>query len=63
MTKLQDMVVFFIFLHVVGNNCQSSPCQHGGTCINGINVFQCSCTCNYAGVFCESGKFVYEYTN
>ena len=36
------------------NTCRSSPCQNGGTCINGVNGFTCTCLREYIGLFCES---------
>ena len=35
--------------------CSSSPCQDGGTCVDGINGYDCSCTAGYTGVHCETG--------
>lgn len=26
------------------NECLSSPCQHGGICIDGVNNYTCSCS-------------------
>ena len=38
------------------NECNSNPCQHGATCVNDINRFQCNCLPGYDGVHCENGK-------
>ncbi|XP_015114081.1 protein eyes shut [Diachasma alloeum] len=37
------------------NDCESkfAKCQNGGTCIDGINAFTCSCPAPYAGAACE----------
>nr|XP_024214483.1 protein crumbs [Halyomorpha halys] len=36
------------------DECLSSPCQHGGTCTDGINRFTCSCgRTGYTGQMCE----------
>jgi len=26
------------------NECLSSPCQHGGVCIDGVNNYTCACS-------------------
>lgn len=35
------------------DECSSSPCQHGGTCMDGINGYTCNCTEDYMGTNCE----------
>ena len=35
------------------NECESSPCQHGSTCIDGLAMFGCVCTVGFRGVLCE----------
>ncbi|XP_056023169.1 uncharacterized protein LOC130046342 isoform X2 [Ostrea edulis] len=35
------------------NECNSSPCMHGGTCHNLVNRFTCSCPDGYNGARCE----------
>ena len=36
------------------DNCASSPCRNGGTCIDGANEYTCVCVAGYAGASCES---------
>ena len=38
------------------NDCDSSPCIHGGTCTDGLGRFECDCPQDYAGRQCELGK-------
>jgi hypothetical protein len=38
------------------NNCVSAPCQHGGSCSTGINVFHCACPPGYTETICEQGR-------
>ncbi|ODN02982.1 Protein eyes shut [Orchesella cincta] len=35
------------------DECRSNPCLNGGSCVDGIASFNCSCPENFAGVFCE----------
>uniref|UniRef100_A0A9J8D516 Neurocan core protein n=2 Tax=Cyprinus carpio TaxID=7962 RepID=A0A9J8D516_CYPCA len=35
------------------DDCQSNPCQNGGTCIDEINSFVCLCLPSYGGATCE----------
>ncbi|XP_052793607.1 protocadherin Fat 1-like isoform X3 [Mya arenaria] len=37
-----------------GKYCQTSPCQHAGTCIEGPTSYTCRCAPGYAGARCES---------
>ncbi|GAB1597691.1 tolloid-like protein 2, partial [Argonauta hians] len=34
-------------------NCESSPCLHGGTCYNRYNGYYCSCTPGWMGLRCS----------
>ncbi|XP_072028101.1 uncharacterized protein [Amphiura filiformis] len=36
------------------NECISSPCQNGGVCIDGINIYICICQDGFQGVTCET---------
>nr|XP_023858561.1 fibulin-7 [Salvelinus alpinus] len=36
------------------NECALSPCLNGGTCVNEVNQFSCTCTKGWAGATCQS---------
>ncbi|XP_061172865.1 CUB and sushi domain-containing protein 3-like [Saccostrea echinata] len=36
------------------NSCASNPCLNGGTCVNGLDRYDCLCTSSYNGVNCEN---------
>lgn len=35
------------------NECSSNPCQNGGTCVDGINGYNCQCTGTFSGSNCQ----------
>lgn len=47
------------------NDCVSSPCRNSGTCIDGVNSFQCFCPDGWEGELCGlseySRSFFYYY--
>uniref|UniRef100_A0A3Q2QLH1 Protein crumbs homolog 2-like n=1 Tax=Fundulus heteroclitus TaxID=8078 RepID=A0A3Q2QLH1_FUNHE len=38
------------------DECESSPCQNGATCLNRLNHFQCVCVPGFSGKLCENNK-------
>ena len=40
------------------NECDSTPCQNGGTCADQFNKFNCTCPAGYTGATCQTGKWV-----
>ena len=41
------------------DECLSSPCQNGGTCMDDISSYQCACADLFTGADCETGKLCY----
>ena len=41
-----------------GDQCLSSPCQNGGTCVDYAGRYQCNCVFPYEGDNCQVGKYV-----
>lgn len=37
------------------NECESSPCKNGGTCLNQQAGYSCKCKDGYSGDHCEEG--------
>jgi len=50
---VNGVCVFLMFPDI--DECNSSPCVHKGTCIDGVNSFTCSCVEGYTGRDCETG--------
>ncbi|KAI0221218.1 hypothetical protein LSAT2_027369 [Lamellibrachia satsuma] len=38
---------------IFSNTCRSNPCQHGATCVNGLNRYDCRCKHGWSGSNCE----------
>ena len=49
--KLNKQIVLF----VDPNECESYPCENGGTCTDAVNRYTCKCQNGYTGVSCEIG--------
>ncbi|KAL2082303.1 hypothetical protein ACEWY4_022121 [Coilia grayii] len=42
------------YCHENINDCVSSPCRNGGTCIDGVSSFQCICPDGWEGALCDT---------
>ena len=38
------------------DECDSSPCQNGGSCTDIVNGHTCNCVAGYDGTNCENGN-------
>ena len=39
------------------DECASSPCNNGGTCLNLVNKYQCNCLAGFNGTTCNNGTY------
>ena len=46
------LLVFFADI----DECASSPCGNGGSCVDIVNGLWCNCNLQYTGEFCEFSK-------
>uniref|UniRef100_A0A4W4FJ67 coagulation factor Xa n=1 Tax=Electrophorus electricus TaxID=8005 RepID=A0A4W4FJ67_ELEEL len=46
----------FWTIYYDGDQCDSNPCQHGGTCKDMIGGYACKCPDMYIGLNCEKGN-------
>ena len=53
-----QILVMYIHMSLADlSECASSPCQNGGTCIDQVNAFTCSCSIQYQGSLCQTCKY------
>ena len=43
----------FVCFYQLGNICASNPCKNGGTCIESVEGFNCTCVSGTGGFYCE----------
>ena len=51
-------IVFFFVVSAI-DECRSDPCQNGATCNDLHNNYTCSCTVEYSGRHCETGRNIF----
>jgi hypothetical protein len=49
---LQIAELELLFDHI--DECDTTPCQNGGTCTNGVNYYTCACALGFTGGDCET---------
>ena len=53
---LLSNVNLFLNLYLDIDECESDPCQNGGTCDDHVNSFTCECVDGFTGLHCETGE-------
>ena len=43
------------------DECESLPCENGGRCVDGLDVFTCQCSSGYTGNHCETSESLFAY--
>ena len=38
------------------DDCVNHTCEHGGSCVDGVNDYSCNCLAGYTGHRCEIGN-------
>ena len=38
--------------------CDNNPCGNGGTCVDGVGFFTCTCAAGFTGATCDVGKII-----
>ena len=68
MTKNKKKILHFVsidnwFLINLSDidECASSPCQNGATCVDGLNQYSCECALGFMGRNCQISKNTYYH--
>ena len=48
-------MIYFIAVNI--DECESMPCQNGGTCSDQINSYDCTCQQGFDGTYCQGRKY------
>ena len=43
------------------DECESNPCENGGTCIDDVNMYTCQCVTLFTGQQCGTGICAFGY--
>lgn len=55
----QAFAYFSPLSHSDINDCESGPCQNGGTCIDKVSLYQCICAEGWEGPNCDNSKLIF----
>ena len=52
-------IYIYICVLIEINECESSPCLNGASCVDNINRYSCSCLVGYTDPECSTGAVVF----
>ena len=52
-------IYIYISVLIEINECESSPCLNGASCVDNINRYSCSCLVGYTDPECSTGAVVF----
>ena len=50
-------VNFYFSISIDIDNCSPNPCNNGGMCTDGVDVYTCTCLGGFTGDNCEISKY------
>ena len=51
-----DVISKYLIVSSDIDECDSSPCENGGTCTDQANGYICGCVAGFTGVTCQTSK-------
>ena len=58
MINIKTVEKLFWMLILDINECESNPCENGGTCTDMEDGYSCACESGFTGSECESGTLI-----
>ena len=52
-------MLYFALLDI--DECESNPCENGGTCTDMENGYTCECESGFTGTECEAGNRLLDF--
>ena len=56
LTPIQRLNFLVIILFTDVDDCVNHTCANGGSCMDGVSTYTCSCPPGFTGMYCEKGK-------
>ncbi len=55
------LFMYFVFLHLVTQECRNDPCLNGATCVDIFMGYVCLCSPGWRGLHCDIGKITWSH--
>ena len=52
---MEKYILWLKFTPTDIDDCENDPCENGGSCTDGVNIYTCGCVAGYTGDNCETG--------
>ena len=60
--KVLSCTLLNVFLLADINECESNPCENGGTCMDLEDGYNCACELGFTGTVCQTGNSFRDFT-
>ena len=51
----------YLFYIVDIDECESNPCENGGTCTDAVNGYSCECAPGFTDANCQTGTYEHQH--
>ena len=59
--KYNFPILLLFLLYIDADECSPNPCFNGGSCVDGVHIYTCSCVAGYTGANCEKNEYKANY--